>query len=140
MHQESSRTFIKRVVAGSGDTISMLDGRVIRNGVQEQDSTYTEPCGSDPSCTFRTPVRIPAGDVRLHGLNRKLRPISRHEPPSACGRMANPNTRGDTDTLGLGDDHSAAIAAVRVVAEPLRPSWRRRLSAGRRTRRLSRRL
>src|SRR5262249_4100104 len=35
---ESSQTFIKRVVAGPGDTISIVNGHVIRNGKREQDS------------------------------------------------------------------------------------------------------
>ena len=44
--QESSQTFIKRVVGGPGDRISIVNGHVIRNGVRENDS-YIEPCGSD---------------------------------------------------------------------------------------------
>lgn len=67
--QESSQTFIKRVVAGPGDTIYILDGHVYRNGVREKDP-YIEPCGSDPSCTFRTPIKIPAGDYFMMGDNR----------------------------------------------------------------------
>ena len=42
---ESSQTFIKRVVAGPGDRISIVNGHVIRNGVRENDS-YIEPCGT----------------------------------------------------------------------------------------------
>ena len=38
--QESSETFIKRVVAVGGDRISIVNGHVIRNGVRETDS-YT---------------------------------------------------------------------------------------------------
>src|SRR5437588_492692 len=37
-HAESSETFIKRVVAGPGDRISIRDGHVIRNGAPERDS------------------------------------------------------------------------------------------------------
>ena len=48
---ESSQTFIKRVVGGPGDRISIVNGHVIRNGVREKDS-YIEPCGGDPSCNF----------------------------------------------------------------------------------------
>ena len=38
---ESSQTFIKRVVAGPGDRISIVNGHVIRNGVQEPTPTPT---------------------------------------------------------------------------------------------------
>jgi signal peptidase I len=66
---ESSQTFIKRVVAGPGDRISIENGHVIRNGVREKDS-YTEPCGSDSSCNFRTPITVPPGDYFMMGDNR----------------------------------------------------------------------
>jgi signal peptidase I len=66
---ESSQTFIKRVVAGPGDHLQIVNGHVIRNGHQEKDS-YTEPCGNDPSCNFRTPIVIPPGDYFMMGDNR----------------------------------------------------------------------
>jgi signal peptidase I len=66
---ESSQTFIKRVVGGPGDRIQIVDGHVIRNGVQEKDS-YIEPCGGDSSCNFRTPIVIPPGDYFMMGDNR----------------------------------------------------------------------
>ncbi len=66
---ESSQTFIKRVVGGPGDRISIINGHVYRNGVRENDS-YIAPCGGDPSCTFRTPIVIPPGDYFMMGDNR----------------------------------------------------------------------
>jgi signal peptidase I len=66
---ESSQTFIKRVVAGPGDHISIIDGHVYRNGVREKDG-YIAPCGPDPSCTFRRPIVIPPGDYFMMGDNR----------------------------------------------------------------------
>lgn len=66
---ESSQTFIKRVVGGPGDTIKIVDGHVIRNGVREKDS-YIAPCGTDSSCNFRTPIVIPPGDYFMMGDNR----------------------------------------------------------------------
>ncbi len=66
---ESSQTFIKRVVAGPGDTLSIINGHVYRNGVREQDS-YIEPCGGAPSCTFRKAIKIPPGDYFMMGDNR----------------------------------------------------------------------
>ncbi len=66
---ESSQTFIKRVVGGPGDRISIMNGHVIRNGVHEKDS-YIEPCGPNPDCTFRAPIVIPPGDYFMMGDNR----------------------------------------------------------------------
>ncbi len=67
---QSSQTFIKRVVAGPGDRIYIVNGHVYRNGVRENDSSYTEPCGGAPSCTFRKPITIPPGDYFMMGDNR----------------------------------------------------------------------
>jgi signal peptidase I len=66
---ESSQTFIKRVVGGPGDRISIQDGHVIRNGVQEKDS-YINPCDGAQGCNFRTPIVIPPGDYFMMGDNR----------------------------------------------------------------------
>src|SRR3984885_5268806 len=68
--QESSQTFVKRVVGGPGDTIQIINGHVYRNGVREKDS-YIIQCGSDNAvCNFRTPIKIPAGDYYMMGDNR----------------------------------------------------------------------
>src|ERR1700749_3837363 len=40
---QSTQTFIKRIVAGPGDVITIKNGHVIRNGKREADS-YTRPC------------------------------------------------------------------------------------------------
>jgi signal peptidase I len=77
---ESSQTFIKRVVAGPGDTIYIANGHVYRNGVRERDS-YIEQCGSDPSCNFRTPIKIPPGDYFMMGDNRGASDDSRFWGP-----------------------------------------------------------
>jgi signal peptidase I len=66
---ESSQTFIKRVVGGPGDRISIRNGHVFRNGVPEKDS-YIEPCGSDSSCNFPTPITVPPGYYFMMGDNR----------------------------------------------------------------------
>jgi signal peptidase I len=66
---ESSQTFVKRVVAGPGDTISIRNGHVYLNGVKEKDS-YTEPCGGGSGCNFPKPITIPAGDYFMMGDNR----------------------------------------------------------------------
>lgn len=67
---ESTGTpFIKRVVGLPGDTIKIINGHVYRNGQREHDS-YTVPCGSDSSCTFPQPIKIPPGDYFMMGDNR----------------------------------------------------------------------
>jgi signal peptidase I len=78
--QESSQTFIKRVVGGPGDRIQIINGHVIRNGVPEKDS-YTIPCGTDPTCNFRTPIVIPPGDYFMMGDNRGASDDSRFWGP-----------------------------------------------------------
>jgi signal peptidase I len=65
----SSENFIKRVVAGPGDTITIQNGHVIRNGKPEKDS-YIAPCAPGDQCTFPTPITIPAGMWFMMGDNR----------------------------------------------------------------------
>ena len=66
---KSSENFIKRIVAGPGDVISIRDGHVIRNGKPEKDG-YIRPCQPGDTCSFPTPVRVPAGDYFMMGDNR----------------------------------------------------------------------
>jgi signal peptidase I len=67
--QESRSVFVKRVVAGPGDVISLVNGHVIRNGVR-QPEPYIATCGVGTDCSFPTPVRVPAGEYYLLGDNR----------------------------------------------------------------------
>lgn len=72
---ESSENFIKRVVAGPGDTIKIEEGHVYLKTpgstrfVREHDS-YIKPCGGVQECNFPTPITIPAGHWFMMGDNR----------------------------------------------------------------------
>jgi signal peptidase I len=66
---ESTQTFIKRVVAGPGDRISIVDGHVIRNGVREN-ASYIQPCLDTSFCNFPKPITIPPGHYFMMGDNR----------------------------------------------------------------------
>jgi signal peptidase I len=67
--QESSVTFVKRVVGLPGDTISIVNGHVIRNGKRESDP-YIIKCSGDSACNFPKAIRIPTGQYYMMGDNR----------------------------------------------------------------------
>jgi signal peptidase I len=65
----SSEAFVKRVVGLPGDRISIRNGHVIRDGVQEPDS-YIAPCNASGSCDFPVTLTVPKGDYFMMGDNR----------------------------------------------------------------------
>jgi signal peptidase I len=61
--------FIKRVVAGPGDRLSIRNGKVVLNG-KLQNEPFAEPCGGSDGCDFRREVTVPAGHWFMMGDNR----------------------------------------------------------------------
>jgi signal peptidase I len=69
---EASDTFIKRIVAGPGDTVAVRDGIPIINGTPEQPDGYEiTPCGpGGQGCDLPVPITVPEGHFFMMGDNR----------------------------------------------------------------------
>lgn len=67
--EDTSTNFIKRIVAGPGDTIKVVEGHVIRNGKREKDS-YIRPCPGVSECNFPVAIKVPPGHWFMMGDNR----------------------------------------------------------------------
>jgi signal peptidase I len=68
---EADVNFIKRVVAGPGDRIRIVQGHVIRNGKPERDPYVVNGCTTtEPGCNLPVEITIPAGHWFMMGDNR----------------------------------------------------------------------
>ena len=66
---KSDVNFIKRVVAGPGDRLRIVNGHVILNGKRQKES-FAEPCGGADGCDFPREVTIPPDHWFMMGDNR----------------------------------------------------------------------
>ena len=67
--EKAGVNFIKRIVAGPGDHLKILDGHVILNGKRQKES-FIEPCGGGEECNFPRTVTVPPGEYFMMGDNR----------------------------------------------------------------------
>jgi signal peptidase I len=70
----SDEVYVKRIVAGPGDTIAIHRGVVVRNGVAVDEPYIAPSCreaGASPGpCNLPDPIRLPANRYFLMGDNR----------------------------------------------------------------------
>jgi signal peptidase I len=67
--QESDTNFIKRIVAGPGDRLSIENGHPVVNGVTAKED-FIKPCRDSGSCDLPKTITIPPNEYFMMGDNR----------------------------------------------------------------------
>jgi signal peptidase I len=95
----SNVTLVKRVVAGPGSTVAIVDGRAVVDGALQR-APSTTACGQSSGCSFPVAIRVPAGTFYVLGDNRGASDDSRFWGPVPAGSILGVAVR--CSWLGLG--------------------------------------
>jgi signal peptidase I len=78
--EKSDENFIKRIVAGPGDTLRIANGHPVVNDVEAEED-FIRPCGGGVACDLSKPITIPPDHYFMMGDNRGASDDSREFGP-----------------------------------------------------------